>query len=245
MTARSTARAAELERIQASDPEHVRVAFLWRNCGQTAALSAALDLARGEILVPMDGDRQNDPADIPRLLETLESGVRRRLGLAAEPARRLPQPQDPLADRQPPGRPHLGRAAPRLRLHAQGLSPTGPRWRPALRRDAPVHPDLRRLARGKSDRAGREPSAPNRRQDQVRPGPNLQRRARPDPDPLPPEVRPAADPLLRPVRPLVVRPGASSASWRCSISSISSPGLISGGRQVCLPRRSSRPPFPL
>lgn len=65
---------AELERIHASDPEHVRVAFLWRNCGQTAALSAALDLARGETLVPMDGDRQNDPADIPRLLETLGQG---------------------------------------------------------------------------------------------------------------------------------------------------------------------------
>jgi glycosyltransferase involved in cell wall biosynthesis len=63
-----------LEKIQARDPEHVRVAFLWRNCGQTAALSAALDLARGEILVPMDGDLQNDPADIPRLLETLDQG---------------------------------------------------------------------------------------------------------------------------------------------------------------------------
>ena len=66
--------AAELERIQSSDPEHVRVAFLWRNCGQTAALSAALDLAEGETLVPIDGDRQNDPADIPRLLETLGQG---------------------------------------------------------------------------------------------------------------------------------------------------------------------------
>lgn len=65
---------AQLEAIQARDPEHVKVAFLWRNCGQTAALSAALDLARGEILVPMDGDRQNDPADIPRLLETLSQG---------------------------------------------------------------------------------------------------------------------------------------------------------------------------
>jgi glycosyltransferase involved in cell wall biosynthesis len=64
----------ELKRIQAADPEHVRAAFLLRNCGQTAALSAALDLARGEILVPMDGDRQNDPADIPRLLETLAQG---------------------------------------------------------------------------------------------------------------------------------------------------------------------------
>jgi glycosyltransferase involved in cell wall biosynthesis len=37
-------------------------------------MSAALDMARGEILVPMDGDRQNDPADIPRLLATLEGG---------------------------------------------------------------------------------------------------------------------------------------------------------------------------
>jgi glycosyltransferase involved in cell wall biosynthesis len=65
---------ARLAEIQDSDPEHVRVAFLKRNCGQTAALSAALDLARGGVLVPMDGDRQNDPADIPRLLERLDQG---------------------------------------------------------------------------------------------------------------------------------------------------------------------------
>jgi glycosyltransferase involved in cell wall biosynthesis len=64
----------KLAAIQKADPEHVRVAFLRRNCGQTAALSAALDLARGEILVPMDGDRQNDPADIPRLLAKLDEG---------------------------------------------------------------------------------------------------------------------------------------------------------------------------
>ncbi len=66
--------AARLEAIQRRDPAHVRAAFLRRNCGQTAALSAALDLARGEILIPMDGDRQNDPADIPRLLEALGAG---------------------------------------------------------------------------------------------------------------------------------------------------------------------------
>jgi glycosyltransferase involved in cell wall biosynthesis len=60
--------------IQEADPGHVRVALLRRNCGQTAALSAALDLARGEVLVPMDGDRQNDPADIPRLLDRLDKG---------------------------------------------------------------------------------------------------------------------------------------------------------------------------
>jgi glycosyltransferase involved in cell wall biosynthesis len=65
---------AKLEAIQRRDPEHVRVVFLRRNCGQTAALSAALDLAHGEILVPIDGDRQNDPAEIPRLLKELEAG---------------------------------------------------------------------------------------------------------------------------------------------------------------------------
>jgi glycosyltransferase involved in cell wall biosynthesis len=66
--------AASLEKIQHADPEHVRVVLLRRNCGQTAALSAALDLARGETLVPIDGDRQNDPADIPRLLRELDAG---------------------------------------------------------------------------------------------------------------------------------------------------------------------------
>ncbi len=66
--------AAKLGQIQNADPGHVTVAFLRRNCGQTAALSAALDLSRGAVLVPMDGDRQNDPADIPRLLDTLDEG---------------------------------------------------------------------------------------------------------------------------------------------------------------------------
>jgi glycosyltransferase involved in cell wall biosynthesis len=67
--------AERLRAIQEADPEHVRVAFLRRNCGQTAALSAALDLSRGAVLVPMDGDRQNDPRDIPRLLERLGQGL--------------------------------------------------------------------------------------------------------------------------------------------------------------------------
>ncbi len=65
---------AKLDAIHRRDPAHVRVVRLRRNCGQTAALTAALDRARGEILIPIDGDRQNDPADIPRLLEKLEAG---------------------------------------------------------------------------------------------------------------------------------------------------------------------------
>jgi glycosyltransferase involved in cell wall biosynthesis len=65
---------ARLAEIRDADPEHVRIAALRRNYGQTAALSAAFDLARGEVLVPIDGDGQNDPADIPRLLERLDQG---------------------------------------------------------------------------------------------------------------------------------------------------------------------------
>ncbi len=74
MTARPTAPARSSKRSSERDPAHVRVIHLARNCGQTAALTAALDQARGEILVPIDGDRQNDPADIPRLLEQIDAG---------------------------------------------------------------------------------------------------------------------------------------------------------------------------
>jgi len=52
----------------------VRVLSLRRNYGQTAAMSAGIDHARGQILIPMDADMQNDPADIGRLLEKLDEG---------------------------------------------------------------------------------------------------------------------------------------------------------------------------
>ena len=56
-----------LEAVRAADPRWILIA-LRRNFGQTAALSAGFDHARGEVIVPLDGDLQNDPADIPRLL---------------------------------------------------------------------------------------------------------------------------------------------------------------------------------
>lgn len=52
----------------------VRLVRLRRNFGQTAAFSAGFDAAQGGIVVTMDGDRQNDPADIPRLVSQLEAG---------------------------------------------------------------------------------------------------------------------------------------------------------------------------
>ena len=64
---------ARLAAIAAED-RRVRVIELARNFGQTAAIMAGLDHVAGEVIATMDGDGQNDPADIPRLLEKLEEG---------------------------------------------------------------------------------------------------------------------------------------------------------------------------
>jgi undecaprenyl-phosphate 4-deoxy-4-formamido-L-arabinose transferase len=64
---------AELERLHAGDPR-VRAVRFKRNFGQHPAMHAGLVRARGEIVVTMDGDLQNAPEDIPRLLAAVESG---------------------------------------------------------------------------------------------------------------------------------------------------------------------------
>lgn len=65
---------ALLQRWQAQDPAHVRVVRFRRNFGQTAAFSAGFERARGEIIVTLDADLQNDPADIGLLLDKIEAG---------------------------------------------------------------------------------------------------------------------------------------------------------------------------
>jgi len=62
-----------LARLQAADPR-LRVIRFRRNFGQTAAFAAGFDHARGRIIVTSDGDLQNDPADIPALVDMLERG---------------------------------------------------------------------------------------------------------------------------------------------------------------------------
>jgi glycosyltransferase involved in cell wall biosynthesis len=64
---------AILSRLQALDT-HLRVIRLRRNFGQTAAFAAGFDHARGRLIVTSDGDLQNDPRDIPKLLEALDRG---------------------------------------------------------------------------------------------------------------------------------------------------------------------------
>ncbi len=59
---------------------HVKVAQLRRNFGQSAALQAGIDFSSGDVLVTLDGDMQNDPADIPMLLAKLDEGYDAVLG---------------------------------------------------------------------------------------------------------------------------------------------------------------------
>ena len=62
-----------LERLSREIPELVGV-LLRKNYGQTAAMAAGFDVSQGEVIVSLDGDLQNDPADIPMLLSKLREG---------------------------------------------------------------------------------------------------------------------------------------------------------------------------
>jgi glycosyltransferase involved in cell wall biosynthesis len=62
-----------LRRLQADEP-NLKIVCLRRNFGQTAAFAAGFDLARGEVVITIDADGQNDPADIPRLLAKMDEG---------------------------------------------------------------------------------------------------------------------------------------------------------------------------
>ena len=77
---------AVLQELAAADA-CVKVVKLRRNYGQTAALLAGIDWSRGDIIVTMDGDLQNDPADIPALLAKLNEGYDVVLGQRAKVVR--------------------------------------------------------------------------------------------------------------------------------------------------------------
>ena len=64
----------EILRRLASEDARVRVLEFVRNFGQTAALAAGFEHARGQIIVPLNADLQNDPEDIPAVLEKLQEG---------------------------------------------------------------------------------------------------------------------------------------------------------------------------
>jgi glycosyltransferase involved in cell wall biosynthesis len=63
-----------IQSLARQDPKHVTAVILRRNFGQTAAIAAGIDHASGEVIVLLDADLQNDPADIPMMLEKIEQG---------------------------------------------------------------------------------------------------------------------------------------------------------------------------
>ncbi|MEK7486331.1 MAG: glycosyltransferase family 2 protein [Planctomycetota bacterium] len=62
-----------MKEISAQD-ERIKIIDFRKNYGQTTALSAGFDFASGEVIIPMDGDLQNDPENIPQLLEKINQG---------------------------------------------------------------------------------------------------------------------------------------------------------------------------
>src|SRR5205085_9131427 len=70
---------AALEAVAAADAR-VKVVRLRRNFGQSAATQAGLDAATGDVVATLDGDLQNDPADIPRMVAKLDEGYDAVLG---------------------------------------------------------------------------------------------------------------------------------------------------------------------
>ena len=69
----SDATVAKARQLAANDPR-LRLLLLRTNYGQTPAMAAGIDYAAGDVLVTMDGDLQNDPADIPVLVEQIRAG---------------------------------------------------------------------------------------------------------------------------------------------------------------------------
>lgn len=65
---------AVLEKLVADDPQHMRLVSFRRNFGQTAAIVAGIDHSQGDVVIFMDADLQNDPADIPMMLDKINQG---------------------------------------------------------------------------------------------------------------------------------------------------------------------------
>jgi glycosyltransferase involved in cell wall biosynthesis len=63
-----------ISRMKAEADDRTKIVVFKRNYGQTTAMSAGIDLAEGELIATIDGDLQNDPSDIPMMIDLLENG---------------------------------------------------------------------------------------------------------------------------------------------------------------------------
>lgn len=134
----SSDRSFEVLRELSREYSSLVVIQLRRNFGQTAAMQAGFDAARGSVVVPMDADLQYDPADIPRIVERLNQGYDVVAGWRADRRdtfmnRRLPSM---LAN-------HLISATTRVRLHDYGCTIKGIRHE--LVKELRLYGDLHRF----------------------------------------------------------------------------------------------------
>ena len=126
---------------------NVVVVHLRRNFGKAAALQAGFLEARGDIVVTIDADLQDDPAEIPQLLAKLDEGFDLVSGWKTrrnDPLRATAL----LAHVQLGDRRRVRRAAPRRQLRAEGVPRGGAAGNAPLRRAAPLHPRPRRRTAG-------------------------------------------------------------------------------------------------
>jgi len=123
--------------IARADPR-VRVVKFRRNYGQTPAMAAGIEQARGDVIVTMDGDLQNDPADIPRLLAKIEEGFDIVVGWRYER-------QDKLISRKIPSRAANALIArvTRVPIHDNGCSLKA--YRATLIKRIPLYSEMHRF----------------------------------------------------------------------------------------------------
>ena len=163
----------------------VNVVRLRRNFGQTPALKAGFDFARGEVVISMDGDLQHDPEEIPRFLEKIEEGYDLVSGWRCAAQRSLvdapgTQPYRQLAD----GQAERHRTA-RFRHHLQSVPPRNSAGNSALRRTPPLHPRAGQLHRRAHRGSAHLQSRAQERQIQLRHRPQRTRIFRLDHDQVP------------------------------------------------------------
>lgn len=128
---------AHLVALQAEEPR-LRIVRLARNYGQTAAMAAGIAEARGEVLVTMDADRQNDPHDIPTLLDALGDDIDVVHGWRH-------QRQDPWLSRRLPSRLANGLISWATGTHLHDYGCTMRVMRTALAKELPLYGELHRF----------------------------------------------------------------------------------------------------
>ena len=133
---------------------------LRRNFGQTAAFAAGFDHARGEVIITMDADLQNDPRDVPKLMEQMDAGYDVVSGWRKDR-------QDRFLDRRLPSMIANGIISnvTEVRLHDYGCSLKAYRRRgaqssAALRRAAPLYPSAGGPGRRGGDGSTGQPPCP-------------------------------------------------------------------------------------